>query len=136
TPPGRRLGDVLLDPYRTYRPGQQARAAFVGAYPHNRVRRGDTYLAVEREVDHGWERVADDGDWSTKFTWCRRKSGVSEITVTWDIPPAVEPGTYRIRYTGDARDESDPAALREIDSATRPFEVMATPSVSPTDSGA
>ncbi|HET6964099.1 MAG TPA: neutral/alkaline non-lysosomal ceramidase N-terminal domain-containing protein [Acidimicrobiales bacterium] len=130
-PAGRRVGDVLVEPAGPYRPGQQVRAVFVGAYPNNRLRRGGTYLLVERQAGDAWDRVADDGDWSTKLSWARRRGSVSEITVTWDIPAAVQPGTYRIRYLGDAREQDGSAALREIDSATEPFSVSAGPAAIP-----
>ena len=121
-PPGRALGEVLTGPDRSYRPGDQVRAVFVGAHPNNRLRRGDTYLAVERQADDGWVRVADDGDWTTKLRW-RPRRGVSEITITWDVPADADPGQYRIRYLGDARDRPGAVALRPIDAVTAPFQV-------------
>ena len=42
---------------------------FAGAHPNNDLRRGGTYLEVQRQVGDGWVRVADDGDWSTTFRW-------------------------------------------------------------------
>ncbi|MFD5099935.1 neutral/alkaline non-lysosomal ceramidase N-terminal domain-containing protein [Streptomyces albidochromogenes] len=101
--PGRDFGDVLS----FARTDTRVTARFVGAHPGNDLRRGGTYLAVEREEGGGWTRVADDGDWSTTFRWKAVGTGAaraSTVTVTWDVPPDTPPGTYRIRYFGDTAD--------------------------------
>jgi neutral ceramidase len=120
-PAGRAVGDVLVQPRLSYRVGEQARSVFAGAYPNNRLRRGDTYLTVERQADQGWEKVADDGDWETKLRWQGGAGATSQITITWDIPESQPPGTYRLRYFGDARDVQ--GRLRDVESSTRPFTV-------------
>lgn len=122
-PEGHRLGDLVVAPRPGYRRGEQVRAVFVGANPNHRLRRRGTYLAVERRSEQGWRRVADDGDWSTKLSWKRRRGSVSEITVTWDIPGEAELGEYRIRYTGDAR-LGDEGPLVELDAVTPPFSLV------------
>jgi neutral ceramidase len=122
-PIGRAIGDVLVQPRPAYLAGEQARSVFAGAYPNNHLRRGDTYLTVERRTDQGWEKVADDGDWDTKLRWDPAANGTSQITITWDIPESQQPGTYRIRYFGDARETRGAAPLRAVDRATRPFTV-------------
>ncbi|MGN6474976.1 MAG: neutral/alkaline non-lysosomal ceramidase C-terminal domain-containing protein, partial [Mycobacteriales bacterium] len=58
-------------------------------------------LEVERDAGGSWQRVADDGDWSTKLHW-RKQDGGGRITVTWDVPADAEAGDYRVRYHGDA----------------------------------
>ncbi len=122
-PTGHQVGDVLIEPRRSYRPGEQVRAVFAGAYLNNRVRRGGTYLLVERLSAGAWERVADDGDWSTKLRWRRTGRAISEITVTWDVPPGEVPGEYRIRYFGDARESPSADVLRPVEATTRSFTV-------------
>ncbi|UMG94951.1 neutral/alkaline non-lysosomal ceramidase C-terminal domain-containing protein [Nocardioides sp. TF02-7] len=103
TPPrGAAFGDVLTPPRASYRPGGVVRVVFAGAYPNNDLRHGSTYLTVERRVDGRWRRVADDGDWSTRLRWARLRGG-SAITITWAVPRQAAPGTYRVRYRGDAR---------------------------------
>lgn len=102
-PPLRSYGDVLTKPRAAYDVGQQVEVAFVGAHPNNDLRRSGTYLSVERRVGERWERVADDGDWSTKFRWERSGVSASRVTITWDVPRGTPAGTYRIRYFGDAR---------------------------------
>ncbi|AKU15603.1 neutral/alkaline ceramidase [Luteipulveratus mongoliensis] len=105
-PSGRRTGDVLEQPAESYRAGSQARAVFAGAYPNNDLRRGGTYLEVQREVSSAperWETVAVDSDWSTTFRWSEDKHSGQTIAITWDIPEGTAPGRYRIRYLGDAR---------------------------------
>lgn len=102
-PFGHGFGDVLTAPAASYPIGDQASVTFAGAHPNNNLRRGGTYLAVERKVGSNWVRVADDGDWSTKFRWAREGLAASRVTVTWDIPVGTPIGTYRIRYFGDSK---------------------------------
>ncbi len=44
------------------------------------------------------------------------------MTVTWDVPADVEPGTYRIRYHGDAKPLV--GAVRSFTGTTRAFTVL------------
>ena len=113
-------------PRRRYRPGESVTVQFHSACPRNNIRAGGTFLTVERRRherggslrrlagwlwpgggpaggDAGWEVVHTDDDWETKFAW-RRPSSLSPqsfATVSWDIPAAAVPGTYRIRHFGD-----------------------------------
>jgi neutral ceramidase len=113
-PAGSSFGDVLVEPRPTYAAGQRATVVFVAAHPNNGLRRGGTYLEVQRAVAGAdgadgavdWRTVFDDGDWSTRFVWKRSGRHTSEVTVTWDIPEDVAAGRYRIRYLGDAKDEA------------------------------
>lgn len=59
------------------------------------------------------------GDWETKFKWRDAGELVSEITVEWDIPvsPAPLAGTYRLRYTGDAK---------SLSGTIKPFEGLSS----------
>jgi neutral ceramidase len=100
---GHSFGDVLTEPADACAPGDQVRAVFAGAHPGNDLHRGSTYLRVERKDGGNWVTVADDGDWSTTLRWERDGIAASRVTVTWDVPEGVAPGTYRIHYDGDAR---------------------------------
>jgi neutral ceramidase len=121
TAAGGDFGDVLVAPRRRYRPGDTVRAEFVGAYPNNDLHRGWTFAEVERADGDQWRRVADDGDWATRFGWRRAGRAGSRVWVSWDLPADVEPGRYRLVYRGDVleRDRS----LRPFTGATEPFEV-------------
>ncbi|MBJ8338758.1 neutral/alkaline ceramidase [Antrihabitans sp. YC3-6] len=119
-PAGRAFGDVLAEPAAAYAMGQQAKAVFAGANPNNNLRRGDTYLTVERKDGAAWKRIADDGDWSTKLL-VEQNLLVTTVTVTWDIPSGQQPGTHRIVYQGDARDIS--GRVFPIRGASREFEI-------------
>ena len=121
--PGSTFGQVVVDVLAQYRPGQRVVVAFVGAHPGNDLHRGGTYLRVERAEGTQWHTVQDDGDWATRFVWVRGRQGRSEVTVTWDIPADVLPGTYRIRYLGDAQLEGQ--SLRPFSGACGEFVVMA-----------
>ena len=59
--PGRRrlagdYGRVSREPRARYRPGDTVRVAFVGAHLANDLRRGGTFLEVQREDGDGWRR--------------------------------------------------------------------------------
>lgn len=92
--------------------GAVVEATFVGANPRNELRLGDTFAAVERLGGGGdggsWTRVRDDADWDLVFSWKRTNwlLGYSEVVVSWEtgvgeVRP--EPGTYRLRYFGNAK---------------------------------
>ncbi|MFC6695026.1 neutral/alkaline ceramidase [Nocardioides daphniae] len=99
----KKFGDVLTAPSAAYDVGQRVQVEFSGAHPNNHLRHGSTYLTVERKVGASWQRVADDGDWETRFRWRRDGISASRITITWDVPRGTPAGSYRIRYFGDAR---------------------------------
>jgi len=101
---GYEFGSVIVQPRPGYRPGEQVRAVFAGANPNNDLHRGGTFVEVEREADGSWQRIADDGDWETKFKWAKSGRLASRITVTWDIPNNTVAGMFRIRYSGDVVD--------------------------------
>ena len=61
-----------------------------------------------------------------RFRWRRTVTalGFSEVDIQWDIPADQKPGTYRIKYYGNAK----AAISREINSfsgETKPFMVEA-----------
>lgn len=118
---GHRFGDVLVAPRSRYHAGATVRAVFAGAHPNNNLRRGDSYLRVERESDGEWITVADDGDWSTTFRWRRTRRRGSVITLTWTVPTNTPPGRHRLRYDGDIR-EAD-GRTHGFTTATEPFEI-------------
>lgn len=102
-PPMSEFGAVLTEPRESYRTGEQVSAGFAGAHPGNDLHRNGTYLEVQRQAGGQWRTIADDGDWATKFHWKREGVAASRITITWDVPLGTAPGTYRIRYHGDAK---------------------------------
>ncbi|MBU3066721.1 neutral/alkaline ceramidase [Nocardia sp. NEAU-G5] len=102
-PAGHQFGDVITQPAAAYRPGEPVLVEFAGAHPNNDSHRGGTYLMVQRQDAGRWRIVADDGDWATTFAWSRGAASSSTVTIRWDSPSDAEPGTYRIRYFGNAR---------------------------------
>ncbi|KAI0009952.1 Neutral/alkaline nonlysosomal ceramidase [Xylariaceae sp. FL0662B] len=124
----RAFGDVKQDVRGAYPKGAHVTASFVGANPRNNLRLEGSYAVVEKliesddhdesapdeelrkERDDGegkreWKAVRDDGDWHLVFRWRRTSEllATSEVEVTWETEPWVEPGTYRLRYFGDAK---------------------------------
>lgn len=102
---GRAFGDVETQPTGPYRPGDRVTAVFVTGHPKNDIRRGGTFLEVQRRVDGGWRRVLDDDDWDTRFEWAATDplSGQSRATVHWDVARGTRPGVYRVVHHGAAR---------------------------------
>ncbi|CCH31640.1 neutral/alkaline ceramidase [Actinosynnema sp. NPDC047251] len=96
-----RFGQVLTEPAASYRPGETATAVFVTGHPKNDLHRNGTFLEVQRLVNGRWTRVADDGDWTTRYRWKRVGVANSEATVTWDIPAGTAAGRYRLVHHGD-----------------------------------
>jgi neutral ceramidase len=101
-PPGKSFGDVVVAPRPDYPAGQRVTVVFVGAHPNNLLHRGGTYTEVQQLIGKSWRRIADDGDWDTRFSWARTGRGGSEVTVSWAIPESAADGDYRIVYHGDA----------------------------------
>jgi neutral ceramidase len=97
------------------------RAEFVGAYPNHDLHRGSTFTEVQGEVGDGWQRLADDGDWATRFGWRRSGRSGSRVWVTWDVPAEAAPGRYRLVYRGDVLPRS--GTLRPFTAVTDAFEV-------------
>ncbi|WP_158885782.1 neutral/alkaline ceramidase [Amycolatopsis anabasis] len=95
------FGDVLTEAQGSYRRGERVSVEFVTGHPKNNLRRGQTFLEVQRLVDGAWVRHADDGDWATKFHWTRTFVAESKATITWDIPANTPVGKYRIVHHGD-----------------------------------
>lgn len=120
------IGGVRLQPNPTYAPGQLVRVEFVSAYPNNNLRRGATYLEVQRHLGDGqWKRIADDGDWSTAFHWRRNGSSGSIATIDWTIPDEADGGVYRLVHHGTSRGPT--GRMSEFTGTTREFVVSSPP---------
>ncbi|MFJ5084165.1 neutral/alkaline ceramidase [Streptomyces sp. NPDC088706] len=104
-PLGKAFGSVLTGPAPSYARGARATVEFATGHPKNNLRRGGTFLEVQRLEGGTWVRVLDDGDWDTTYRWTRINglTGTSKATVTWDIGADTAPGTYRIVHHGDAK---------------------------------
>ncbi|WP_083666344.1 neutral/alkaline ceramidase [Saccharomonospora sp. CUA-673] len=119
-PLGRDFGDVLEPPAAEYAAGDEVSATFAGAHPSNDLRRGGTFLEVQRWNGRAWVTVADDHDWSTSFAWKRRGIAASHVTISWRTPDDAE-GSYRIRYQGDAK--SALGGISPFTGVTKAFDV-------------
>lgn len=105
TPLFNRFGDVLVDVPPVINRGEAVLATFVGANPRNNLRLELTYAAVERFDGQSWTRVRDDSDWDVVFEWKRVNTvlATSEVNITWETSTEDVPGTYRLKYYGDAK---------------------------------
>jgi neutral ceramidase len=104
-PIGQSFGQCTTQPAATYAPGAVINATFVGANPRNNLRLEGTFTAVEQLSGTDWVQVRDDSDWSLVYTWTRTNFllGYSDVVVSWESETDVAPGTYRIKYYGDAK---------------------------------
>mgnify|MGYP003344197298 FL=1 len=103
TPLGKKFGDVVTQPGSAYAKGNTVAVTFYTGHPRNNLRRNGTFLEVQRWTGSSWARVADDGDWSTKYKWSRQGISDALADISWTIPADASPGTYRIVHYGDAR---------------------------------
>jgi neutral ceramidase len=140
---GQAFGTQTQPPRPSYHPREQVEVQFAAAHLANDLHRGGTYLQVQRATAPeptteteavtgaealgrgGWVTVADDGDWSTVLRWRNEGSGRSAVTIIWTIPGDAEPGTYRIRFDGDAADTA--GAITPFTGASDEFSVAARP---------
>ena len=95
------FGSTNVEPAAGYQRGQTVAVEFWTGHPKNNLRRGGTFLEVQRQVGSGWQTVADDGDWDTTYRWTRNGVANSLARITWAVPPNATPGTYRIVHHGD-----------------------------------
>lgn len=76
----------------------------MSGHPKNNLMLEETFLTIEKQHKHNdsWSIIATDGDWETKFSWLRTNMilGQSIVKISWDIPPDMEEGFYRIRHFG------------------------------------
>jgi len=100
-PIGKGFGSVNVDANAAYQRGQTVAVEFWTGHPKNNLRRGGTFLEVQRQEGGSWVTVADDGDWSTIYRWARSGIANSLAKITWTIPADAPAGSYRIVHYGD-----------------------------------
>lgn len=100
---GKRFGSVLKDVASTYKRGDTVEVRFQTGHPKNNLRRNGSFLYVQRQASGGWQNVANDADWSTRYVWERTFAAESAANVTWTVPINALPGSYRIVHQGDSK---------------------------------
>jgi neutral ceramidase len=101
------FGDLIQDVKPRYQVNSIVKVIFYTGCPRNNFHIQGTFLNVERWDPNNriWKVVAVDGDWETRYQWESHISfpeiAESYATITWEIPPDAEPGTYRIVHFGD-----------------------------------
>ncbi|RDA93269.1 hypothetical protein CP533_6530 [Ophiocordyceps camponoti-saundersi (nom. inval.)] len=120
-------GEALSQPETEYFVGQDVQATFKGVNPRNNLRLEDTYAAVEQLGNDGnWTRIRDDQDWFLVFTWRRNGRFFTrgeEVDVTWETKGNAQPGTYRLKYYGDAKTATQ--GIKPIEGTSSPFILKA-----------
>jgi len=85
---------TLQEPEPAYTAGDVVRATVRCDDPRGPVR--PLYFSVEQRSGEQWQRVADDGDWSTTVTW--HTDGTAwAAELAWRVPPDMT-GEFRLRY--------------------------------------
>ncbi|MBD3648651.1 MAG: neutral/alkaline non-lysosomal ceramidase N-terminal domain-containing protein, partial [Pseudomonadales bacterium] len=87
-PEGIRFGDIVSHVEPRYVPGDTAQAVFWSANPNNGFEAGQSLVVVQRMVSDGWQDVASDDAWETRYRWrpVDDQPGVSQAVLQWDIP--------------------------------------------------
>lgn len=118
TPGDTGFGWVSEQPQLQYKLSQEpvVRVSFVAGHPLRDLKRGSSYLYIEKQAGRNWIRVATDHDWETRYHY--DDSGLTHYAIVeWRPPADAEPGQYRIRHDGASRT----GAYRGI---SRPFELV------------
>lgn len=97
-------GDVIEDTRAIYFAGSTVTAKFQGSNPNNDMRRGASFLEIQKLVNGDWHVIANDRDFNTRLHWEAGRWRQSTLAVEWDIPANVVPGTYRVTISGTAND--------------------------------
>ncbi len=104
-PSGAAFGDVTEPPQSRYTLATDSittvSTRFYAGHPRNDLRRGSSYVYVERQSERGWDVVATDDDWFTFFTYEPGTAGAAGTAhVQWRVPAGTRSGVYRIRHEG------------------------------------
>ncbi|XP_017780486.1 PREDICTED: neutral ceramidase [Nicrophorus vespilloides] len=118
----RAFGECLEEPNEEINVGETVSVKFVSGHPRNNLMHDKTYLTVERQEGEGWNVVATDGCWETKFSWNRTYFASSEVTIDWEVTDEVKAGTYRIQHFGHSK--SLFGGIKPYRGTTRPFKVV------------
>ncbi|MDB5970789.1 MAG: alkaline ceramidase [Hydrocarboniphaga sp.] len=120
-PAGVAFGDVAVQPQTSYTLSSTERttisASFYAGNPRRDLRRGSSYVYIERQNGEAWDTIASDDDWSTYFTYQKGADGRANLAlVEWKVPAGTRPGTYRIRIEGASADGP-------YSGASQPFQI-------------
>ncbi|OTA70539.1 Neutral/alkaline nonlysosomal ceramidase [Hypoxylon sp. EC38] len=92
-------------------------------FPNQNYNKKDQEGEVHTDEDE-WKVVRDDSDWHLVFRWRRLSEllATSEVEITWETAdPWAEPGRYRIRYFGDAKNLA--GQITEFEGVSGEFEL-------------
>lgn len=135
------FGVLSLAPDASYVPGDTATVQIWTGHPDNVFTKGKRHFEIERMTDAGWTTVATENDWTTKASWTQSSRVIPPydpldpfaappppineaftVTIDWQIPAEVEPGTYRLVFHGSQKpSETEEPVGFEVESPA--FEV-------------
>ncbi|XP_065156459.1 neutral ceramidase isoform X2 [Atheta coriaria] len=118
----RHFGDCLVQPQNEYHIGDTVTVQFMSGHPRNNLRHGGSYLHVERQTEDGWEVVATDASWDTRFWWKRTFLASSRVTIYWHITERYTPGIYRISHMGHSKSPIN--GIVPYEGSSKPFAVF------------
>jgi neutral ceramidase len=122
TPSGISFGQVAVDANPTYSPLNTVTVRFWSGNPRNNLHLEGTYLNImKKNAQGGWDVIANDGDWETKY-WFEYVTPIGgQARIEWDIPAGTR-GTFKIVHYGDAK-TSETGALYSFTGQSREFTV-------------
>lgn len=124
TPRGSDYGSILSDAAASYRPGQTVSVEFQGSNPNNDMQLGRSFFEVQRSTGTGWETIAYDWDFNTRFRWEKTVARQSKVSVRWDVPANATAGSYRILVRGTALESRGDGGARAYEGLSRTFRVQ------------
>lgn len=135
------FGALNRAPNSSYAPGDTVTVEIWTGHPDNVFTHGGRHFEIERMSDAGWTVVATENDWSTKATWTQSSRAIPPydpldpfatppppineafiVSIDWQIPSDVAPGTYRVLFHGSEKAEAS-GEPTTFDVASPSFEV-------------
>lgn len=66
SPLGKGFGDVTIQPFSTYKTGEQVNVQFISGNPRNNLQHEKSYFTIEKHSSNEeWAIIANDADWET-----------------------------------------------------------------------
>lgn len=82
-----------------YAPGDTVTVEFWSSNPTDHYLTDNNFLLVEYQTPEGWQKIASDGDWSTRVRW-RSEDDALVARLSWLIPANSPAGSYRLSHLG------------------------------------
>jgi neutral ceramidase len=135
------FGEVTAQPESVYAAGETVSTSFWTGHPDNAPLGGAPYVEVQRQGADGWTTIATEADWSTQARWTQASRVIPPydpldpfavppppineaftVSIRWQIPADIEPGTYRVLLHGSEKPQG--ANAKDFVAETGPFDII------------